>query len=398
MAVYEYTARDENGNKFNGTYSDVGSIAMLREEMSRMGDTLLKARCRKPQAKRYAKINQTEVVTFAYRFAAMYSAGLPIIKSLKTIEEQTENPSFKRVISNIRQSVATGSSLKDAFEKHRNIFSNFFLGMVEAGESSGKLSETLEMSARYLEKRIDFKQKLKSAFVYPVVVGIISLAIVTVLVIFVVPVFSKFYKQINVSLPGPTQILINLSVLIRYWWWMILLLFTGVVLLLRLISKKPHLKAIWDAFKLKMPVFAKLNQTIVVFQFIRTFAVLVSAGVSLIKALDVASFVVHNSKVTEIATQLQQSIRAGNPIAESLRNYEIFPAMVVQFADSGEESGTLSEMLNKGADFLEKDIDRTIKVMLVKIEPAVTVIMGLFIGFILMAIYLPMVDYMKYVR
>ena len=398
MAVYEYTARDENGNKFTGIYNNVDGIAMLRDELFRMGNTLVEAKRRKSGPKGCAKINQAEVITFTYRFAAMCSAGLSIIKSLETIEEQTENHSFKCVISDVRQSIARGSSLKDAFEKHRKLFSNFFLGMIEAGESSGKLPETLEMSATYLEKRIDFKHKLKSAFVYPFVVGIISLAAVAILVIFVIPVFSKLYRQLHISLPGPTQALVNLSVLVKDWWWMLLLLTAGAALLLKVILKKPYLRARWDAFMLNMPIFAELNQMIVVSQFIRTFAILVSAGVSLIRALDVASLVVHNSKVTEIAAQLQQSIRAGNSIAGSLKKYKIFPPMVVQLAASGEESGTLSDMLNRGADFLDKDIDRTIKALLVKIEPAITVIMGVVIGFILMAVYLPMFDYVSQVK
>ena len=398
MAVYEYTARAEDGERFYGVYSDVNSSAMLREDLSKMGDTLLKAKCKKAEKKRHAKINQAEVVTFVYRFAAMCSAGMSIIKSLETLEEQTENQSFKCVLSDIRQSVATGSSLKDAFEKHKKIFSNFFIGMLEAGESSGKLSEALERVASYLEKRIDLKHKLKSAFVYPAVVGIISFASVVVLLIFVVPVFSKLYKQLHVSLPVPTQILVTLSILVKGWWWAALLLTAGVVFLLKLLIRKPYFKARWDAFKLNMPVLAKLNQMIVVSQFIRTFAMLVSAGVSLIRALDVASLVVHNSKVTEMASGLQQSIKAGNPIADSMKSYKFVPPMVVQLAASGEESGTLSEMLNKGADFLDKDIDRTLKALLVKIEPAITVIMGTVVGFILMSVYLPMFDYMTHVK
>ncbi len=398
MAVYEYTARDESGKKFTGIYSDVDSIAMLREELLRMGNSLLKAKRKKAWAKGYSKISQSEVVTFTYRLAAMCSAGLSLTRSLETIEEQCESYSFKSVISDIRQSIATGSSLTNAFEKHRKIFSNFFLGMIEAGESSGKLSETLEMSALHLEKNIDFKHKIKSAFVYPVVVGMVSFAAIIVLLIFVVPVFLKLYQQLHLSLPGPTQVLVNLSTLVVGWWWAILLIIAGVVMFLKVILKKPYIRTRWDAFKLNMPMFAELNQMIVVSQFIRTFAILISAGVPLIKALDVASLVVHNSRVTEIAVELQQSVKAGNPIANSMKNYKIFSPMVVQLAASGEESGTLSEMLNKGAGFLDKDIDRTIKSLLVKIEPAITVIMGIIVGFILMAVYLPMFDYMAQVK
>lgn len=397
MSVYEYTARDQNGSKFSGIYSDIDSVAKLRKELAKMGDTLLKAKRKKSEAGRRTKIAQGEIVAFAYKFAGMCSAGLSIVRSLETFEEQTENQSFKRILSDVRQSIEAGSTLKNAFEKHRNIFSDFFLGMLEAGESGGNISNTLEMSANYLEKRADLKHKLRSAFAYPAIVGIMCLVVVTFMVIFVVPVFSKLYRQMHVSLPWPTQVLINLSIVVRDWWWVLLLLITGGIFLFKVFSKSLNLKAKWDAFKLNMPIFAKLNRMVVVSRFIRTFAMLASAGVSFVRALDIASIVTANSKVSEIAVQLQQSIETGNSVASSLKNHDIFPPMIVQLASSGEESGALSEMLNKGVDFLDKDIDRAISSLVVKIEPVMTVIMGIIVGCILLAVYLPMFDYMAHV-
>jgi type IV pilus assembly protein PilC len=398
MAVYEYTARDENGNRFDGTYSNIGSVALLRKELDKTGDTLLKARRRKLQSVKRTRIKQNEIVTFAYKFAGMCSAGLSIIRCLETLEEQTDNQSFKQVLSDVTRSVSTGSTLKDAFEKHRKIFSDFFLGMVEAGESGGRLSQTLEMSAIYLEKRADLKRKLQSVFAYPLVVGIMSIIVVACLVVFVVPIFSKLYTQMHVSLPLPTQALVGVSTLAREWWWAVLVVVAGSILLWKALSENTYIKAGWDTFKLNLPVFAKLNRMVVVSHFIRTFAMMASAGVSLIKALDVADLVVHNSKISEIAGQLQKSIKAGNPVAASLKNHDIFTPMIVQLAASGEEAGTLSEMLNKGADFLDKDIDRAIKAILVKLEPVMTLIMGAIVGFILMGVYLPMFDYMAHLE
>lgn len=398
MAVYEYTARDEDGNKFSGTYNDVGSVAVLAEELTKMGDTLLKARRKKTGAEKRARIKQAEVVAFAYKFAGMCSAGLSITRSLETIEEQTENQAFKYVLSDVRGSIETGTTLKEAFEKHKNVFSDFFVGMLEAGESGGRLSETLELSASYMEYQADLKHKVKSAFAYPITVGVMCIVIVTVLVIFIIPVFSKLYQQLHVSLPGPTQALINLSVLVRGWWWLILLFIAGSVFLFQRFSKNPYLKTRWDVFKLNMPVFARLNRMVVVSRFMRTFAMLASAGISFIKALDVARVVANNSRISEIAGQLQQSIEAGNSVASSLKNYDIFPPIITQLVASGEEVGALPEMLNKGVDFLDKDIDRTIKALLVKLEPVMTLIMGIIVGFILMGVYLPMFDYMSRIK
>jgi type II secretory pathway component PulF len=166
----------------------------------------------------------------------------------------------------------------------------------------------------------------------------------------------------------------------------------------RWLLKKPQIQAWWDAFKLNMPVFAKLNRMLVVSHFTRTLAMLASVGVSLIKALDVASEVAHNHKLTEIAKGLQQEIQAGNPVAKSLKSYAIFPPLIIQLAASGEQAGQLPEMLNKGADLLDKDIDRAINALLIKLEPALTIIMGAIVGLILVAAYLPMFDYMSHLK
>lgn len=398
MAVYEYAAKDEAGNKFSGRSSDINNVAALREELDKMGYVLVKAYRAKSTPKKRQKIKRSQVVAFAYEFAGMYSAGLSILRCLQTLEEQTENRAFKEVIADIRSKVETGSSLKKAFEKYRDKFSDFFLGMIDAGESGGKLATALEMSAAYLEKQAELKRKVKSAFIYPIVVGIVCSVVVGFLLVFIVPMFSKLYKRLHVALPGPTQVLVDLSSLIRDWWWAILIVAAAAALLIRRLSKSAQIKTRWDVFKLKMPVFAKLNRMVVISHFTRTFAMLASVGVSLIEALDVASLVAHNHKLAEITKELQQSIQAGNPVGKSLKNYDIFPPMITQLAISGEEAGKLPEMLNKGADFLDKDIDREINALLVKLEPALTVIMGAIVGFILMAIYLPMLDYMRHLK
>jgi type IV pilus assembly protein PilC len=397
MAVYEYTAKDETGKKFSGTYDDIDNIAMLREELAKMGYVLVKTHRKKPARKR-KRIKQLEVVTFTYKFAGMYSAGLSIIKCLETLEEQTENQAFKYIIADIRQSIETGSCLEKAFGKYRNVFSDFFLGMLEAGETSGKLAAALEMSAAYLEKQVDLKRKVKSAFAYPLVVGSTCLVVVSFLLVFVIPVFSRLYKQLHAPLPGPTRVLIDLSSLIRDDWWAILIVAVAAVIILRRLSKNPHIRARWDAFKLNMPLFGKLNRMLVVSHFIRTFAMLASVGVPLIQALNVASLVAHNHKMTEITKELQEAVERGNPVAKSLKEHDIFPPIITQLAASGEEVGMLPEVLNKGVDFLDKDIDRIISALVVKLEPAVTVIMGVIVGFILIGVYLPMFDYMRHLK
>jgi type II secretory pathway component PulF len=398
MAVYQYVAKDGTGRKFSGIYTDIDNVMGLREELAKIGCVIIKARREKSSAAKRRRIKRSEVTAFAYKFAGMYSAGLSILSCLEAMEEQTENQAFKSVIADIKQSIQTGSSLKIACEKYKNIFSAFFLGMVEAGETGGKLGKTLDMGAAYLEKQADIRRKVISAFAYPVVVTIMCFVVITFLLIFVIPVFMKLYKQAHVPLPGPTRVLIGLSSLVTERWWAILIVVAAGAMVGRWLLKKPQVQAWWDAFKLNMPVFGKLNRMLVVSQFTRTFAMLASVGVSLIKALDLASVVAHNHRLTEISKELQQEIKAGNPVAKSLKRYAIFPPIIIQLAASGEQVGQLPEMLNKAADLLDKDIERAVNSLLLKLEPALTIIMGAVVGLILMGAYLPMFDYMGHLE
>jgi type IV pilus assembly protein PilC len=398
MAVYEYTARDAAGNELSGTYDGITTVAALRDELAKMDYVLLKARKRRTNRARIKKVKQSEVVAFVYKFAEMYSAGLSITRSLETLHQQTENPDFRNAIAEIRQDIEAGSSLEKAFAKYSYIFSDFLIGMLAAGESSGRLGQALEMSAAYLEKTMDLRRKVKSAFAYPVVVCVVCSMVVGGLLGFVVPVFTKLYKQMRVPLPGPTQTLVQFSLLVRDYWWAIPFALVGTALLLRRFLRDPRVRARLDVLKLSVPVFGKLNRMVVASRFTRTFSMLASVGVPLIKALDVAAAVAHNHKMNKIARELQVAIEAGTSVGESFRNYDIFPPMIPQLALSGDEAGELPEMLSKGADFLDKDIERMVSALMIKLEPVLTLIMGIIVGFILVAVYLPMLDYMRHLK
>jgi type IV pilus assembly protein PilC len=398
MAVYEYTAQDETGGLFSGIYEDVGGISALKQELSKIGYNLVHAKRKKVIKPGSIRIKQADIVTFVYRFAGMCGAGLTIAQCLDTLEKQTDNKSLKFVISDVRKNIERGTSLTDAFGKYRRVFSDFFLGMIEAGESGGDLAEGLEISAKYLEKKADLANKLRGAFTYPVIVVFVCFAIITALVIFVVPVFSKIYRQLGVPLPGPTQSLVILGIIVRKWWLLLILLADIMPIIYRYVRKNRYVKSRWDHFKLAMPIFGKLNRLIAVSHFVRSFAMLISTGVPMIKAFQVASLVANNEKMSRISLDIQKSVQAGNSVAESLEKHGIFPPIIIQLADSGEQAGVLGQMLNKGVDFLEKDIERTTNALLVRLEPVLTLSMGGVIGLILLAVYLPMFDYMAHLK
>ena len=401
MAVYTYVAKDARGATVSGTYTDVDSTSALRDELDKMGYLLVKARRGRREPKgshKGGRVKQSEVATFAYKFAGMYSAGLPILRCLDTLEQQADKPALRNIIADVKDNVGTGLSLKAAFARHKDVFSDFFLGMVEAGEVGGKLDETLAMSAAYLEKQAALKQRVKSAFAYPILVTVMCLVTIAILLTFVIPVFEKLYAQVRAPMPGPTLVLIAASSFIRHWWWAMIIAAGGLTLVIRRLTQNALFRARWDNFKLDVPIFGKLNRMLVVTHFTRTFAMLASVGVSMIKSLEMACLVARNHRVSEITVELQKAIQAGASLAGSLKKYDIFPPVIVQMASSGEEVGMLPEMLTKGADLLDKDIERAISSLLVKLEPALTLIMGVVVGLILMGAYLPMFDYMGHLK
>jgi type IV pilus assembly protein PilC len=401
MSVYTYVAKDDRGVVLTGTYTDIESSSALRGELEKIGYVLVKARRGKQEVKKRrigSRVKQSDVAAFAYKFAGMYSAGLPILRCLDTLEEQADNPAFKGILTEVKEDVGSGSSLKTAFAKHKGIFSDFFLGMVEAGELGGKLGETLEMSASYLEKQVALRQKIKTAFAYPVMVTVMCLVVVTFLLAFVIPVFTKLYAQVHAPMPGPTLILVGASAFIRHWWWAIIIVIGISVLIVKKLFANPLFKVRWDNLKLNMPVFGQLNRMLVSSHFMRTFSMLAKVDVQIIKALDMATLVAHNHRMTEIAAEMKQSIQAGAQMSESLKKYDIFPPVIIQMATSGEEVGMLPDMLYKGVEILDKDIERLINSLLAKLEPILTLTMGAIVGLILMGAYLPMFDYMGHLK
>ncbi len=328
----------------------------------------------------------------------MYSAGLSVIRCLETFESQLAESPLKAVITDIRVRVETGSTLKEGFGNHKEIFSDFFVGMVEAGEAGGRLSDTLHMAAVYLEKQADIKAKIRSALAYPIVVCVMCLLIVTALIIFVIPVFQKLYSQLHISLPGPTLVLIGLSRMVREFWWILLpvLVISGIMIPWAL--KQKAVKTWLDAVKLKLPMVGNLNKMILVSNYVRTFAMMASSGVAIGDSLILARQVANNAEMDKVSKVLEEKVQTGNSLAESMSRFSIFPPAIIQLAGAGEEAGVLPDMLIKGIEFMDKKIERTIQSLLVKIEPILSVMLGLIVGGIMMGIYLPMFDYMGQVK
>ena len=399
MAVYEYIAKDCDGNKLSGVYTDVNSKEMLKRGLDKMGYALVKAkRKNEVSSKRKPKVTSSQIISFAYEFSGMYSAGLPILRCLQTIESQLMPSDFKDVMVDIRVAVESGSTLKEAFEKYTYIFSEFFVSMVESGEAGGRLVQTLQMAAQYLEQQAEVKAKVKNAFAYPVIVSVMCFVIVTALIVFVIPVFQKLYGQLHVQLPLPTKCIIALSEAVKSYWPFLVTLIVGSVFGLPKLLKRPDVKSRMDRLKLKLPLVGNLNRMIIVSRYVQTFAMMTSAGIPIVDALAFARKVANNSVFDDASNGIEQQVQAGNSLADSMSKYSIFPSSIINLADAGEKAGILSQMLLKGTEVLDKKIGRAIDSLLTKIEPVMSVLLGLIVGSIMLGVYLPMFDYMGQIK
>jgi len=397
MKKYVYTVKDEQGRVFKGHIEaeDKKSAQAKLRQRSYYAMSIEEEAAPSKFKMGMQKIKKSDLAIFTQQFATMVSAGLPVLSSLNAIGDEIESEKFKEVINEVKLKVSSGTSLSDALSEHPRVFSNFFISLIKVGETAGIMVQVLERLTDYLNKEEELKQKVKSALAYPLVVCVVTGLVVAFILIFIVPVFSSVYKSLRITLPGPTITLILLSNFIRKLWWLTLAIIAGTVFAFKKILKTTKGRLLFDNFKLSLPLFGKLNRKVAVSRFIRTVGEMLSSGVPLIRCLDVAEDVVDNKVFSQIINRMRTNVNKGQNISDSFRYKKIFPGTVVQMVAAGEKSGALPTMLTKSSDFLDRDVDNLIKSLLVKLEPILTAGMAAIIGFIAMAIYLPMFDLIK---
>jgi type IV pilus assembly protein PilC len=398
MASYEYTAKDRSGNELTGFYQDVDGVQTLRQELLKVGYIMVRARRRKDASASARRVRLDDVAAFSYKFASMFGAGLSVTRCLETLGEQTNRSAMRHILGDIRQRIEAGSSLAKAFDPYRSIFSELFVGMIEAGETAGKLSEALNLSTTYLEKKAQLRSKIRAAFVYPITVGVVCVAVTVCLLLFVIPVFSKLYSHMHVQLPLPTLILITVSQILKHWYWLILGLAGAGIWAARKLFASRQVRSGWERVRKRIPMFGHLQQLITVSRFIRPFAMLISVGVSILDAVRIAAQVTRSEEMIRISDEMQKTIQAGGTFAKTLADHPVFPSEVIQMAASGEQVGKLSEMLGKAVDIIDRDIDRRVDALVIKLEPILSLVIGLIVGGLLIGIYLPMFDYMSHMK
>lgn len=335
------------------------------------------------------RVKVKEVSVFSRQFATMINSGLSLLRSLTILAEQTPNRAFRDIINEVKADVEKGSSLSQALEKHPKVFPRIYSSMVKSGEVGGVLDETLERLAQTLEAQVELRSQVKSAMMYPAAVFGLVIFIVIAMLLFVVPMFESMFADFGAELPLPTRMLMGLSVIFTTYWY---LAFGGSIAMIvgfkRWISTDKG-RSRFDAIKLKMPIFGNLVHKTALARFSHTLAALTRTGVPILMAMDIVAETSGNAVVSRAVLSVQASVKEGESIAEPLSNHPVFPPMVVQMMAVGEETGALDTMLEKVGDFFDREVKTMVEGLTSLIEPLLVVILGMTVGGMLLALYLP---------
>ncbi|HDL41584.1 MAG TPA: type II secretion system F family protein [Actinobacteria bacterium] len=396
--TFTYKVRDKQGQIRSGQVQGQ-SQSLVVKSLREKGLTPITVEAQKSSALQMEikipglsdRVKAKDVVLFSRQFATMVNSGLSLIRALAVLVDQTESASLATVIRQVRSDVEKGTSLSQAMEKHPKVFGELYVAMIKAGEVGGVLDETLERLADMLEANLNLRSKIKSAMAYPIVVGVLILFVTTAMIVFVVPIFADMYEEMGggASLPAPTLVLVALSNIMTNYWWALILGTVGFAFGFQKWKKTESGRYMWDSAKLKIPVFGKLAHKTALSRFARTFAVLSRTGVPILQAIDIVSATSGNRKMSRALEDVKASVRDGESLAEPLSRHDIFPPMVVQMMTVGEETGALDAMLGKVSDFYNREVDDMVSALTSLIEPLLIVVMGITVGGILIALYLP---------
>jgi len=339
-----------------------------------------------------ARIKSLELRTTTRQLATLLQAGLPLVPALAALVEQLDNSPLASVTQNIYEQVSAGSSLADALQNYEPVFSPLYINMVRAGEASGTLSEVLMQLAQLLEKRQRLMGKVKSALAYPILMTVVAAGVVVFLMAFVIPNIAEIFLDMNRTLPTPTVILISTSMFIKTHFIAISIIACACAALAGTYVKSKKGKYYWDRAKLKLPVFGDIILKVEITRLTRTLGVMLKSGISILDALDIAKGVLQNSYITSHFKQISDDITKGNPIAETLKTTGLFPPVVHHTIAIGEMSGNLDEQLMNIADIYDDEIDTLTRSLTTLLEPIILIIMGLIVGFIVLALLLPIFE------
>ncbi len=392
MENFRYKAKDKNGKTTEGLVeaTNINQAArILRERglliiaLNKKGEDLVL------QVKKgLGRITVQDKVNFTRQLATMINAGLTVTESLSILELQS-SPALSRLISDVLRDVESGVTLAEALEKHGTVFDQIYIALIRSGETAGVLDKILSRLADNLENQAEFRRKIKGAMVYPIIVIGGMIAVITVMVIFVIPKLTTIYEEFQADLPNSTKLLIALSKFATHYWWLALTLIGGLFFLGRILSKNPLFRRQLDELLFKLPIVGKLRKSMVLTEFTRTLGLLIGSGILIVEAIEVTTKSLNSPNYEEKMKQVSKEVEKGLPLATSLAKTEIFPPLLPQMVAVGEETGKLDEVLGKVSAYFEQESDNAVKGLTTAIEPLIMIVLGVGVGFLMLAIIMP---------
>lgn len=389
--VFRWSGTGTDGSKRSGeiTANSKEEVTAALKRM-RINPTSITEGSAVKAGKKKGKITEKDIVIFTRQFATMFNSGIPIVQGLDILSKQSENRAMAEVVGKIKADVETGMTLAEAMKKHPKHFDDLYVNLVAAGEAGGVLDDVLLRLAVYIEKTMKLKKKVKGAMIYPGIVISVAVLVIAIIMIFVIPIFAKIFTEMGAQLPAPTRSVIWLSNFLGgVGGLMIAVGFTVFVFLFKRYRATEGGKKRTDQMFLKLPIVGDLIRKVAIARFTRTLGTLLNSGVPILEGLDVCAKSSGNKVVEEVVMNVKSEVAAGKTVAEPLSNNDIFPSMVVQMISVGESTGALDQMLIKIADFYDDEVDNAVANLTTMLEPMLMVFLGVTIGYIVVALYLP---------
>jgi type IV pilus assembly protein PilC len=392
MEKFKYKAKDKEGKTVEGLVEAANTnqaVKILRERdllvinLFPKGDALIM------HVKRgLGRINTQDKVNFTRQLSTMVNAGLTITEALSILELQA-SPSMSRLVTEVLHQVESGVSLADALERHTNVFDQIYIALIKSGETAGVLDKVLSRLADNLEKQSEFRRKIKGAMVYPIIVVGGMVAVIAVMIIFVIPKLTVIYDEFEADLPTTTKALIAVSKFASRYWWLVAIALAALSFPLRILFKNYVFRRYYDDFLFKMPVIGKLRKAMILTEFTRTLGLLIGSGILIVEAIDVTTKSLNSPNYEEKMKEVAKEVEKGLPLATALARTEMFPPLLPQMVAVGEETGKLDEVLSKVSIYFEQEADGAVKGLTTAIEPLIMIVLGVGVGFLMMAIIMP---------
>jgi type IV pilus assembly protein PilC len=401
MPAFTYTARALNGDLRTATIDAPNRdevIAQLRKQRLNVVKIDEKKDADSKKKKKGGKISMRDIVIFTRQFSTMINAGLPLVQALDILAKQSENPALKDVTMSVVFDVESGHTVADALRKHPNAFSDLYVNMVAAGEAGGILDTILMRLATFMEKNDALVRKVKGAMIYPGVISSVAAIAISVLLIFVIPTFEKMFASVGLALPLPTRVVIAMSKFLTGYWWAVIAVGVAAVFFGKKYYASSDGKLVIDRLMLKAPVLGDVLRKSSVSRFTRTLGTLIGSGVSILEGLEITAKTAGNRVISDAIMESRASIAGGETIAAPLQTSQVFPPMVISMIAVGEQTGGLDEMLSKIADFYDEEVDAAVGGLLSLLEPIMIVFLGVVVGGMVVAMYLPIFDMINAVQ